>query len=63
MEMNAGDDMARGMGMEPARAHLLEVPAGTREEAAYAAWRRGIAYTERVSDILKEKARTTGSRG
>lgn len=63
MGMNAGEDMARGMGMEPAQAHLLEVPAGTRDEAAYAAWRRGLAYTERVSDILKEKARTTGFPG
>ena len=67
MGMNAGEDMARVMGMEPARetarAHLLEVPAGTRDDAAYAAWRRGLAYTERVSDILKEKARTTGFPG
>ncbi len=53
-----GTDMEKGMGRgmtrEAAETLLCEVMADMRNDAPYAAWRRGLAYTERAKDILKE---------
>ena len=54
MGTDTGKGTRREMTREAAETLLCEVMTDMLNDAPYAAWRRGLAYTERAKDILKE---------